>query len=176
MDSILALCCRDCSGINRVFAVTLEDLLDSLKVALITSLKKLFFLFLLFTEVPIPHLIHHLFKLGQLIDALEDFIYFILLINELDFVFIKILDRENDIIFINIFRLIFSVEKTDHVVLRRLQLTFLEANHITHGHLFFDLGVFKFFNLTQILHPCEFYCYSTLKRYLLQSQIYIIRF
>ncbi len=137
-----------------MLTVALKDLFYSLEVALITGLKKLFFLFLLFSEVSIPHFFHHLFEFWQLINTLKDFIYFILLINELDLIFVKILDCEDDIIFVEIFRLVFIVEKTGHVVLRGLQLTFLETDHVTHGHLLFDLGVFELFDLTQILHLC----------------------
>lgn len=176
MNPVFAFGSCDCSGIDGVLTVALKDLFDSLKVALITSLKKLFLLFLLFSEVAIPHFVHHLLEFGQLINTLENFVDFILLIDEPDFVFVKILDREDDIIFVNILRFVFSVEKTDHVVLRGLQLTFLETDHVAHGHLLFDLGIFEFFDLTQILHLCEFYYYSTLKRYLLQSQICLIRF
>ena len=115
MNTIFTFRCSNSSRVNRVFAVTLKYFSDSLYVALVAGLQKLFLLLLLFSEVIVPHFIHHFLQLWKFINAYENFVNFIFFIDESDFIFVKILDGKNNAILVEISWFVFIVEETANV-------------------------------------------------------------
>ncbi len=141
VNAILALCGGNTSRVDRVLAIALEDLFNTLEVALIAGVKELLLLLFLFSEVAVPELVEHGLELGQLVNPLQDLVDFLLLVNQPDLVFVKILNRENYAILIKVLMFVLGVKETRHVAVRRLQLALLQPRHVAHCQLLLDLQV-----------------------------------